>query len=230
MAVRILLLVEDEKIRELYLRELNTQSVDCLPVSSVAELHTALANEPFQGIFLDVASSARASVAERALIHDILDEFPVVRLRWDAREQASRALVYGTNERMTPMEFVERCCAPFRARTIRKKQRTALNLNALVCADSAIPEDRSEKTVSINASADGIFLYSCKPKTLHEQLWLRLLELDDPSPIHIEIRWNRPWGQAMRLPGFGAKFIGISENQRMQLLNLLSRIPPAFGG
>lgn len=227
MAVRVLLLVEDEKNQQRYLTELLQTEVECRPVSCVRDLHRALTEEPFQGIFLDVAASARASVPERGLIHDILDEFPVLRLRWDEKEAQSRGLVYGTNERVTIGEFIERFCGPFAARTIRKKTRIELNLNAQISPTGEFSEDSLEKTVTLNVSHEGCFLLSQNNTWQNfDQAWIRIKELQDPSPIQIEVRWALPWGQSMRLPGIGVKFIRISPDQQKQLLKLLGAKDP----
>jgi len=220
MQPQILLAVADEARRSLYEAFLRKERVICQAVSSLREVATQTAKQPYNAIFLDMPLIVRASQYEKSLVEDALRALPHARLNITASSGEISMLVSGDSHESsaTPEEYLRYCCEQ-PVKTVLPRNRIPLNLNAELSHHS---ENRSkERTVCIDISPGGCFLFSANDEiALQSTVWINLVILNDPTPILSTVCWKREWGMTNDIPGVGIRFDEMSKHQQEQILAL----------
>ncbi|WP_161807385.1 PilZ domain-containing protein [Geoalkalibacter ferrihydriticus] len=224
--MRLVLVARDPELQNVYLENICSLDVCCDTASNLEELAEALLRAPCSGLLLDVPTMLRGSQNEKAMVHDLLEAFPVLRLRFDPGSGRIGALMYGSGSRTTIRDFVEDHCRAFTPRRLRLSTRTELHCPVLLSPDEGFSPERTEKSVTVNLSRDGSFIYSASSWSRKDIAWIRFPFLKDFSPIAVEIRWNRSWGDTFGIPGVGVRFLEISASQQEEIQQLL----PALDG
>ncbi|RNC73150.1 MAG: PilZ domain-containing protein [Desulfuromonadales bacterium] len=202
-----------------YLDAVGITGIDLTVVESISCLYPLMIREAFHGILLDVPTLVRSSSEEKAFLHDLLQIYPTVRLKWDPRCGAVRTHYYGHHREESPglEAFVRNQCVPFLPRTIRLSERMPLHLNVMVSPDSAFREGETIRTATMNVSSGGCFIIGAGPWRRGDRLWLRIAGLADATPIGIDVRWCKEWGEKPGMPGIGVTFSAITEEQVAEL-------------
>ena len=114
-------------------------------------------------------------------------------------------------------------CRSFPARYVRPNDRVSLHLNALIL-NHDLP-DLPEKSVTLNVSPKGCFLFSSNINNKRGQtITAEFIGLEDTSEILAIVRWVRCWGEVHQMPGIGVSFERISESQTQQLAEFMAKI------
>jgi hypothetical protein len=82
------------------------------------------------------------------------------------------------------------------------------------------------RTVTMDVSSNGCFLFSSARFQLGGRVWLRIIDLYEKTPISGIVRHKLKWGEAMVVPGIGIEFETITESQRQSLLSPANNLPP----
>jgi len=227
MDVRLLLVVENGEARIAYAKALMELQVTLECVPSVNELHRVLPRTSFNGILLDSAVMNSASCSEKAFIHDLLQIFPSVRLRFDPETKKIGVLYFGQlyDEAATLQQFIESQCRGFMPRVIRDCERVDLNFNVLLSRNPDFTDAQVLKTNTMNVSTEGCFIYTPDRWKAGDVAWLKFMELVDPAPIGIEVRWIKEWGKTLGIPGIGVRFREIAPEQHVQIKDMVSDAP-----
>lgn len=227
MDVRLLLVVDDQEARIAYSRALMQLQVNLESVPSVAELHRLLPQTTFSGILLDSAVVNKASRSEKAFIHDLIQLFPAVRLKYDPETKQISVLYFGQShdENSSLEQFVKNQCKGFMPRVIRDCERVELNFNVLLSKRPDFAGGHSLKTVTMNVSTVGCFVITPESWKTGEIGWLKFMELLDPSPIEVEVRWVKEWGKTMGIPGIGVRFREMAPEQMAQIRDMMGGAP-----
>lgn len=223
MGIRLLLVAENNESREAYIEALSRLDVlvDC--IASPEEMNTILAEDKYNGLLVDVPTMIRCESPDKNRISRIMERFPVLRLIYNKEFGGIRGVAYGgtVRDNRDIMGFVEQECLPFTPRSIRQLQRQELVFNVLLFREQSQPESVGERTVTINVSEKGCFVCSMADWQVQSPAWIVVNEFEDKTPIELKVRWRRNWGQFMLLPGIGASFESISDNQLEQLSTYL---------
>jgi len=215
METKLLLVVQDPNTRTEYEGILSEFDVSYEVVGTLAGLHGALLEEPYNGLLLDVGVMARASREDRALVSDLLDLFPVLRLSWDVESSRVHSLFFGQTggDPVQLGEFIREHCTGFQARSIRRHVRRAVHLNIKISRDETFAPETVEQTNTLDISVGGCFLYSNQDWTGEKRAWFTIEELPGELPIAAAVRWFTPWGTPRRMPGIGLEFDQLTESQ-----------------
>jgi len=119
-------------------------------------------------------------------------------------------------------EFVGGDCRRFPARAVRAFKRCHLVFNVLLLDPPEQPLADGEKTFTVDVSESGCFVATVRPPECGRPLSAVLCDLDDQTPIPLEVRWRILWGETMRTPGFGARFLSLTEAQKTELVAKLA--------
>ncbi|MGA1870017.1 MAG: PilZ domain-containing protein [bacterium] len=212
--MKLLLVVKDDEVKWHYQDEINKYDVEYDTVSSLADLYRALINTSYNGILLDVPTKVKASKDENILVHQVLEVFPVIRLRWDPHEKIIRTLFYGQPKQNNTIEhFINQTCRSFNARGARSSKRVNINANVLLSKTNIFASHNVIRTITIDVSKEGCFFYSVDMLDHFHKVHFIIKELEDDTPITAEVRWCVEWGKSMRAPGIGVKFIDIKMGQ-----------------
>lgn len=219
MQPQILLAVEEEERRLVYEAFVKKERAICHSVSSLRDVANQAAKQPYNAIFFDMPLIVKASRYEKSLVEDALHALPNARLNITAKTQKIRMLVsWDTGGARTAEEHLRYCCEqPPRVALIRN--RVPLNLNAALSRSPDMAD--AELTACIDFSPGGCFLFCVNDEiTLQSAVWIRLVALNDPTPIASTVCWRREWGITNEIPGVGIRFDKITPQQQAEILSL----------
>jgi len=218
MAIKIILVSRKGEPEKAYLSELKKIGIKADVVSSFKELFKSMLVTPYNGVLVDLMIRISAPREDKILVHEVLETFPVITMRWDSKTGVMRTFYYGQFKSDSTLEdFINRECRFFRARTIRSSVRRNIHLNIMMSKNGDFIEENIIKTITLNISGGGCFLYNSEDMDDVTNAWIIIKELSDKKPIYCEIRWVHKWGEIMRIPGIGLKFLDISESQLQEL-------------
>lgn len=219
MDVRTIVVADNETLRDLYQKQVTAFGIACDAVTNFHELYRSLQETPYNGLLIDLPTSIRADNTEKVLLHEVQQFYPVLRMKWDDQHQQLRCQLYGSiaGTSMTIRSFIEQHCRPFPARQVRKEKRQQIHLNTLISRDDSFAPQELERSVTLDVSPGGCLLLTTREWQTGTRIWLRILELQDQTPIEAEIRHWTCWGTPRKLPSIGVEFIALTESQQAQL-------------
>lgn len=225
-APTLILVARSESRIQTYREALELRGFACHPVTELKELATLACRSLFNGVLLDMPIITKSSVAEKALIEDVLKALPSAYLNIAPATDTIKLLIAsGNHGTARSLEEFLTICAGFVPRLVRPNDRVPLHLNALVTRRGSA--DAHEQTVTLNVSTQGCFLFSTHPENSPgDQVSIQFIGLDDPTAIIATIRWVRPWGECHQMPGIGVTFEQISTSQTDQLNELMASLKP----
>lgn len=228
MSSALVLLVSRSASRtQVYREALDQQGVSCLAISAIKEVLTLTAGTQFNGILLDMPVLVKASPDDKAAIEDVLKALPSAYLNIaPATDSIKLMTVNGLQGMATSLEGFAALCKGFTARLVLPKNRFSLHLHALLrSADAVIPEER---TVTLNVSYGGCFLFSATPDyEVNQQVTITFIGLNDDTPVSATICWLQRWGdEGHQAPGVGVRFDRITDGQLAKINSLLKTIKP----
>ena len=220
MSSKVLLVCQESEAKQAYLRELEATAAEVDVAASFGEVLKGMADTAYQGVVIDLITSIKASQEKKGLLHEILELFPVLQVRWDGDSRSIRTISSGKASGASSLaEFITVQCEPFTPRTIRNSLRRPLNFNVLIYREESMQGDLPERTVTINVSKSGCFLFSVEDTMEGGNVWLTINELEEKTPVVGVVRWSIKWGRAMVMPGIGVAFESITSRQTDELVN-----------
>jgi len=223
LKTRLLLIAEAGPARAAYLGALSHLDVEVDCVSSPDDIGGAVIEVPYNGLLIDVPTMIRCECTDKNRVNRIVERFPSLRLMYDPGFGGIRGLARGGTMRDNRdlAEFVLSECVPFVPRSIRVATRQALIFNVLLGGDPGRMAVEAERTVTINVSEHGCFVFTAGRWVIDAPVWLVVGEFEDKTPIELRVRWRRGWGEAMTLPGIGTTFESMTAHQYAQLHSYL---------
>ena len=204
-----------------YLSQLNNLESLVNVVHSISDLKIALKEKQYNGILVDVSSLMREPKNDRLHFQKLIDIFPVVQLNWNRIDKKCGALFYGKEKNIENIdEFISKACRTFKPRTVRSNDRRNTNLNSLICKSNGFSNDDVERTITINISQTGCFMFSVQNWELNENVWIIFKELKIKTHISGKIVRINKWGRNMSFPGIGIHFTEIKHEQRLEIVKL----------
>lgn len=223
MPIRLILVVRDPETQKAYLKAFDVLDVVVDTVSSFKALYQALTQKTYNGVLVDLVTKIKSPRKDIDPLMGVMETFPLVQLRLDAESGQVKALYRGAETGGGLKDFIEKECIPFKPRKIRVSDRRKINLNVVfspIEADRAKAAANPIRTVTLDVSAGGCFLITSEPLKAGQKVVMKIKELKDKSPIVAEVRWLRPWGHTMGIPGIGVRFLKISASQKYELLDM----------
>jgi len=207
MIAKIILLARKGLDRDAYLKAIKAFDVTVESVSTFKQLEKKMLKAAYQGVVIDLKTKIKAIKKEKELAYHILEQFPVVQLRLDEQTQQINTLYYGRSRGDGTLEdFIENDCKSFDPRTLRAFPRARIHLNVRLSKTDRFSEKHTFKTVTVDISKGGCFLFTTEEFDLKQNVFLIFEDLSDRTPIPAEIRWAKSWGKTLQIPGIGVKF------------------------
>ncbi|MDO9307519.1 MAG: PilZ domain-containing protein [Deltaproteobacteria bacterium] len=221
----ILLICREGESRRLYQAELDSPEVSLVCVQALMEFFDREVYCPLNGILIDMPTYMRSSEDEKHLLTVLVGLFPALRLKCNEATGEIRTLPFGTSylRNEVPSVFVSKYCRPFIERKIRTCERSHQTYPAILHLFRPAENVPGTKSVTTSISREGCFLVSFEPWNIGERGWLAIADLEDASPIPVEVRSVRPWGEPRSLPGMGVRFIELTGSQKDELSRLGGR-------
>jgi Tfp pilus assembly protein PilZ len=221
MAVKIVLAANNDYVRKTYLREFKKYPAQIDTVASLGELYEVLTKTAYNGIMLDVPTRIMATADERILVQEAMGTYPVCGCNLDQDSGGIKFILSDEQPAKDPFEYFIKQCGRFTARKIRKSSRLSHPFKALLLAGSGRQETGPEKTITVNVSNNGVFLFGVEDKKIGDTVTFVIKDLDDKTPISGVVRWCTQWDSSSRIPGYGIEFSAITPGQVQQISNLI---------
>ena len=204
--------------KQAYIDAVTPLGVKVETVPSFGKLHKMMIENCYNGVMVDLRTKMKASNEEKDLVHDVFEQFPVAQLNFDEKTGQIRSLHYGRTGKGESLEsFIKEECRSFIARPIRSSIRKKIHFNVLLSKTGDFATEGIDRTVTMNVSKGGCFIYSVDDLQSDAKVMMVFKELEDQKPILGEVRWKALWGEAMQIPGIGVKFENLREGQLAQI-------------
>lgn len=221
MTIKLALACKKGKARQAYVDAVKLTGVEVDVVPSLNELHELLSNGAFNGVMMDLSTKVTASREEKVMMHNLLEQFPLVQLNFDEKTGDVRSFHFGNpSGSETLSAFINGECRSFPPRSLRLTPRAEVNFNVLLSPVDNSVTLKTDRTVTINVSRGGCFFYSVDEPLIGTRIKMVCLELEDQTPILGEVRWQILWGKIMQIPGIGIRFEDIRDNQLEEICRL----------
>jgi len=220
MSVKLILVCKEGEARQAYLNETKALGVEVDVFPSFYEFLKTTANNPYQGLMIDLETQTKMSLEEKNVSKAIIEFFPAIQMKWHAESGSIRNISFGMKTTNVSLkEFIKTECQSFTARSVRLNIRKIVHFNVLLSKDESMHEKFLERTVTINVSRGGCFLSSGRDWSNYSTTWFIINELQDKSPIAGNIHWSVEWGKQMTIPGIGIDFRYIKQSQIEELVS-----------
>jgi Tfp pilus assembly protein PilZ len=212
--LKLAMVSSKENVKQAYLEAVKDLGINVQSFSTVKELYYAMITIPFNGMIVDQETRLKAQKGEQKLMDVLVDIFPSIRLSLDEKTGVITAYYSGQHESGESLEgFILNECRTFIARTIRMDVRMGINFNVILSRDCNFFEKDIIRTVTMNFSKGGCFVYSVDDWDRSMNVWIKINELESDAPILSEVRWVIPWGRSMQIPGIGIEFLNLKPDQ-----------------
>lgn len=221
--IKLLLYVHESAAESIYLELLAAINVECEVVHSFPSFYQQASGAEYSGFLVDIVSSIKASPFDREVIKELMEVYPSLRMRWDPKSGEVRTLMTGAGvgQKISIANFVNFYCSVFQVRAMRLHSRNIINCNVLWSVHPQMPDEESKRTVTVDISTGGCFLYSAYTIEVGSVIWLRFVDLGDNSPMKFQVLWCREWGYSTKMPGWGGKFLQVSTEQLAEIAALM---------
>lgn len=212
-----LIVFASQENSEYYRQELEKVGVEFDILHELVDVYDSTGSDRYyNGLVIDAHSLAKAKQGEKTIIESLWRIYPalVTKLSPDLE------LVPLSTQKFSGSlaDFVRECKA-FPPRPIRSHDRANLHLHVLL---SRTPDfTAADPTFTMNVSESGCFVVTTKGWEVGEQVWIRIVEFDDDSPVSATIRWCASWGRGHHVPGIGVEFHEVRREQLEKLKFLI---------
>ncbi len=221
---RILLIAQKGLARDRYRRDIRRTGARVDTAASIGDVQGAVTQSAYNGIVIDIPTKIQAMSRHKDLVSSILDRFPVIQVNQEKTSGRIRALLYGRHTRHGDLhELIRDNCLTSPPLRLRTRKRYDLHFNLLMATSRRFASTETERTVTLNVSPDGCFIFSTARFRQGQRVWVRIMELDDKTPIACDVIHKRQWGAEMEIPGIGVRFISMTEAQTRALSELCAR-------
>jgi hypothetical protein len=202
-------------VLDAYTRFFGALGVNLIHAVSLSELIERFPNAIISGFVFEIHMMVKATDQEKELLQIMVGIFPSIKTNWNP-EAGFRALYKGADQSgEESLRAFVRDCRNFKPRALRKKQRHEKKFSVLFWPVDASPET-AQRAFTLDVSTGGLFVGTCGPPREGNLFGVVLMEVD-AHPFKVMVKWTLPWGTAMRIPGFGGKFVDL-ESERAESL------------
>jgi len=217
MDIRILLIAMEDWERNIYCESIRRLGVTVNAVPSLKGLDADVTDLYFDGVVIDMPTKIYALKNDREFIYSTLRKFPAAHVSLEKGSRQIRVFYPGQKPGATLLDFINGKCRPFTPRRLGYHIRKEIHFNVILSKDKAWGISNSEKTVTVDVSEKGCFLFSVNDWAPGDTAWLTVMELTDRTPISAEVCRCVKWGEGLQVPGIGVKFKVIKELQTKEI-------------
>jgi hypothetical protein len=202
----IILVVKNPERRAQYIDKLAEYGLSCCGADSLQEAVKHAAEEPHCGILIDIQQMLRISPSQKTEAEDMLNGLPSATMNIHAGSGAIRILPRGALvSGCSSLDQFVSVCVSFIPKLIFIRKREPVHFNVLLDRTSAF--DRPDKTVCIDISTGGCFLFCVwEDIMIGDTVWIKMPETERDAPIKAVVCWVRRWGTSPQIPGIGVSF------------------------
>ncbi len=221
--VKVLLICRQGEVLRKYSEILSDFGIQFDIASTYENLYQNLTQKRYNGVMIDIKTKIRDLKPHKESVNSILKKYPFLHLRYDGQARKMFTFFYGQTKGKGSIEdFLEIHCATNQPRKLRTFNiRRDIHFNVYLSKFKDIDVNYCERTVTMNVSTNGCFIFSNGIWKLNENAWFIFKELSGTEPICGLVRWRTAWGTPMRIPGIGLEFTSITKHQTDEILSIL---------
>lgn len=211
---KIIILAPPGATRDLYTSTVLKCGVGADVVSSCQEMFENMAKNAYCGALLDFFAKMKSSSSEKKVLEEISESFPMLIVKNSPDHGGIQAFGFSDVKKGDTLEgFIEKECLTAKPRIIKASERKNLIFNVIISDNPRFSGGFMEKTVTVNVSSGGCFVFSVNERPLDSNIWIIFREIEDKTPIKAVVKEIIPWGLKRRYPGLRLEFESIKENQ-----------------
>jgi len=196
----IVVVARDAETRNALETALRAEGSSVISLATLGELPEVLRCTPVNGILIELITSTKSTAVEKQATNDMIQLYANARFKFVENEV--RILGHG----VTLEQFV--CdCRQLKPRTVRGSNRKVRHIALYLSADEAFTA--AEKTVTMDVSDEGCFVFSSAEWCVGDSVWLRLRD-NNALLVGRVCSWQ-PWGNNKKMPGIGIH-LEVDEN------------------
>ena len=208
---------------ETYRSRLAWRGAQTFSFTSLSALREGCAGLRLSGLAVDLACIASLPEDEKAFLAELVDSFPLVRLRRVGPPDEVAGTYAGkarAGDELLSAFFKD--ARATRPRGVRLEVRRDLVLGTILYPSERNVGGPGQRASISNLSRNGFFVVTAEPPA-QGTCWLVIPRLGDEGPVRCEVRWTMPWGESMQmLPGFGVRCLSLTDQQRKTIDELLT--------
>ncbi len=216
-----LIAVVDEKGEARLMKDVNDPAFPLLITHSIEELLAVLQKTPCCGLLVDIRMKIKASAEQNSMFQTISNHFPLLMLRWNLATQGYNTFSPNQEGDMTVGDFILGPCSSTPPRCLRLHERKSVHLSCVFFPPTGKSKDDWLRSSLLDLSVGGCFAYSTTTWARGSKMKLVFPDMEDRTPVIVEVMRNIPWGKGRQLPGMGLRFEKISEAQMECILSCL---------
>ena len=225
--LKLVLIVGDEKNSGFYQNHLASYADISLEVySNFIDFRNQSRGKLYSGFLVDIRTLIKSSSGEKLLFSHLLQHFPVIRVTKKPGSDSFSGLLesksLGRLKGQALLDaFVNDLCRKNPPRDIPSGRQKGIFRSAYIYySDDFLQEP--EKAVIEHLTIKSCFVVTNEMRDKGSHVWLVMTEMKEQTPMCCEIKWVKPWAAGnLYLPGYGASFIGVMDEQVEELAQLV---------
>ena len=183
MDIRLFLVAREGEARSAYHEAIKELGVKVVAVPSLKGLDGTVTDLFYHGVMVDMPTKIDALKKDKEFIYSTLRKFPVAHLNLERATGKIRVFYLGQKIGATLKDFVSQECRPFTPHKLGYHIRKQIHFNVILSKDKDIRTENHERTVTVDVSERGCFVFSVQEWDLGDTAWLIIKELGDDTPI-----------------------------------------------
>lgn len=207
-----------EKIDQ-YLR--SNDLVELIKFTNVADFIKWAKGQKINGVILDFKSLIKTNMAEKEFLNVLEKKIVLARSNYNPNTKEIASQVNGEFYQESDFfkYFINQILDPKISQHIRKHERFDRVWNVEIYN---VQNQIIEKSITKNASSEGLFIVSSLAYDPSIKYKLKILELENNELLEFAIKWAIPWGKSNnQFPGIGIEFTNLSEKCKSKINDLL---------
>jgi hypothetical protein len=218
MDINILVIAMEADERAIYCEAIRGLGVTVSAVPSLKGLDTDIRDRYFHGVVIDMQTKIGTLKNDREFIYTTLRKFPTAHVNIEKASGQIRGVFYpGQEPGATLSDFVDQKCRIFTPRRLGYHIRKEIHFNVVLSKEGDEAIGNQEKTVTVDVSEKGCFLFSVQDWHPGDTARLAVIELTDKTAIKAQVCRCIKWGVGMQVPGIGVKFTQINASQTREI-------------
>ena len=225
--LKLALIVGDEKSSGFYQNHLASYADISLEVyPNFIDFRNQSRGKLYSGFLVDIRTLIKSSSGEKLLFSHLLQHFPVIRVTKKPGSDSFAGLLESKSlgrlkGRALLDAFINDLCRKNPPRDIPSGRQKGIFRSAyLYYSDDFLQEP--EKAVIEHLTIKSCFVVTNEMRAKGSHVWLVMTEMIEQTPMRCEIKWVKPWAAgSLYLPGYGASFIGVMDEQVEELAQLV---------
>ena len=225
--LKLVLIVSDENNKAFYQNHLSSyDDVELEVFPDFIDFRNQSDGKLYSGFLVDIRTLIKSSSGEKLLFSHLLQHFPVIRVTKKPGSDSFAGLLESKSlgrlkGRALLDAFINDLCRKNPPRDIPSGRQKGIFRSAYIYySDDFLQEP--EKAVIEHLTIKSCFVVTNEMRAKGSPVWLVMTEMKEQTPMRCEIKWVKPWAAgSLYLPGYGASFIGVMDEQVEELAQLV---------